>query len=476
MERVAAESLESLARFPEENPYPVMRISREGEILYANAAAEPVIKIFACMVSKKLHGEWKALADDAFADGQLRSTEIGCSEHQVFALTLAPVLGTDYLNVYGLDITERKATERKLQKALAEVQQLKDRLLAENTYLQDEINHDHGFAEIVTHSTAMKQVLAQVDKVSSTSATVLILGESGTGKELLARAVHEHSARRDRSLVKVNCAALPSNLIESELFGHEKGAFTGAVAKKIGRFELADGGTLFLDEIGDLSLDLQAKLLRVLQEGEFERVGNPKTIKVDVRIIAATHRDLQSMAQVGDFREDLFYRLNVFPIHVPALRERPEDVPLLVSHFVKKHGPRLGKHIENVPVAVQETLANYNWPGNVRELENVIERAIILSQGNTLELGDTFARKQRPAAPAQGTAIPAAPGSSITPPSPGNGTLKDMERTLIVQALEATAWRVEGDNGAARRLDMSPSTLRDRMKKYGLKRPRKQAA
>jgi transcriptional regulator with GAF, ATPase, and Fis domain len=291
-----------------------------------------------------------------------------------------------------------------------------------------------------------------VEQVSSTDATVLILGESGTGKELLARAIHNISFRGDRPLVKVNCAALPGNLIESELFGHEKGAFTGAIARKIGRFELADGGTIFLDEIGDLPLELQAKLLRVLQEGEFERLGNSRTIKVDVRIIAATNRDLEREVDQGNFREDLFYRLNVFPVLIPPLRERKEDIPLLVKHFIQKFTRKIGKTIDAVPQHVLNTLQQYHWPGNVRELENLIERAMIISKGNRLLLGDWMPQN----------------GSS-------NGkshfsTLEESEKHHILEALEKTDWRVSGEKGAAKILGLNSKTLESRMKKLKIER------
>lgn len=286
----------------------------------------------------------------------------------------SPVTGRDgsvtHVIGYGHEVTDLKKTEVALRNALADVEQLKNRLQAENIYLQEEIKLEHNFEDIVCQSKSFKKVLMQVEQVAATDATVLLLGESGTGKELIARAVHNIGPRRRRPLVKVNCAALPANLIESELFGHERGAFTGALSTRIGRFELADGGTVFLDEIGDLSLELQASLLRVLQEGEFERVGGTRTIKVDVRIIAATNRDLEAAVGSGDFREDLFYRLNVFPIKSPPLRERKEDIPLLVKHFIRKHGAKTGKRIEAATQKVMDTLQTYHWPGNVRELEN----------------------------------------------------------------------------------------------------------
>ena len=349
------------------------------------------------------------------------------------------------------DITERKQAEEQLRQVLAEVERLKNQLQAENVYLQEEIKLEHNFADILSHSDAMKQVLHKVEQVAATDATVLILGETGTGKELLARAVHALSPRQDRPLVKVNCAALPANLIESELFGHEKGAFTGAVSRRTGRFELAHGGTIFLDEIGDLPLELQAKLLRVLQEGELERLGDSRTIQVNVRVIAATNRDLEHAIADGTFREDLYYRLNVFPLVLPPLRERIDDIPLLASHFVTQYGTKLGKRIERISQRVMGTLQAYAWPGNVRELENIIERAVILTSGPTLELDESLLARPR--------------GHAAMP---SGRTLQDVEREYILQVLEETAWRIEGARGAARRLGMPPSTLRSRMQKLGI--------
>jgi len=354
------------------------------------------------------------------------------------------------------DITERKRSEQALRNALAEVEKLKNRLQAENIYLQDEIKLTHNFEEFITRSQNVKQVLHKVEQVAPTDATVLILGESGTGKELLARAIHHLSHRSDRALVKVNCAALPEPLIESELFGHEKGAFTGAAARKSGRFELADGGTIFLDEIGDLPVELQVKLLRVLQEGEFERLGSSNTLKVDVRVIAATNRNLDEAIRLGSFREDLFYRLNVFPVSLPPLRDRKEDIPDLARHFIKKYSAIIGKKIEKIPPGVLNALMAYDWPGNVRELENVMERAVILTNGPVLEIDESF--DLRPAV--------------LPPPVAAPVTLKDNERAVIRRALEETRWIIEGKNGAAVRLGIAPSTLRDRIEKYGLQRPR----
>ncbi len=312
----------------------------------------------------------------------------------------------------------------------------------------------HNFDEIISTSKSFKKVLRNVEQVAVTDATVLILGETGTGKELIARALHTTSLRKERPLVKVNCAALPANLIESEIFGHEKGAFTGALSRKQGRFELADRGTIFLDEIGDLPLDLQAKLLRVLQEGEFERVGGTQTIKVDVRVMAATNRNLEESTRSGAFREDLFYRLNVFPITLPPLRERGEDIPLLVNHFIKKYEGKLGKKISRVPQKVMKTLQAYHFPGNVREVENIIERAIILARDETLQLDESLELLKSSAAPAENV-----------------GTLAEIERSHIVSVLQETNWRIEGTKGAALRLGINPNTLRSRMQKLGINRP-----
>ena len=359
---------------------------------------------------------------------------------------------TGYTCTFFRDITQRKRVENQLHQALDELEKLKNRLQDENIYLQEEIRIEHNFGEIIGRSPSFVKLLGQVEQVAASDATVLILGETGTGKELIARAVHDLSGRKARPLVKVNCAALPANLVESELFGHEKGAFTGALARKIGRFELADRGTIFLDEIGDLSLELQGKLLRVLQEGEFERVGNPQTLTVDVRVIAATNRNLDDQLKKGAFREDLFYRLNVFPVNLPPLRQRQEDIPLLVRHFVDKYSVKAGKKITTVSQGVLKALQSYRWPGNVRELENIIERAVVITRGNRLELGDWLVKEQ-----------------SVSD-TLKVATLEENERRHIRQALELTGWRVSGAKGAAKVLNINPKTLESRMKKLGLHR------
>lgn len=353
---------------------------------------------------------------------------------------------------YSIDITDRKKADDDLLKASQEVKRLKNQLEAENVYLQNEIKIDHNFEEIISNSKEFNEVLNQVQQVASTEASVLILGETGTGKELLARAVHNISKRRHRPLVKVNCATLPANLIESELFGHEKGAFTGAHSRKIGRFELANKGTLFLDEIGDLPLELQTKLLRVLQEGEFERLGSSQTTKVDVRIIAATNVNLEEAIDEKKFRSDLYYRLNVFPITIPPLRKRRDDIPVLVNHFVKKYALKNGKNIRVVPQRTLNALKAYNWPGNIRELENIIERGTIISQEDQLELGDWM------------------PSSTSSQSGHKSMALRDHEKEYILEVLEMTGWRVSGEQGAAKVLDIKPTTLEARMRKLGIVR------
>jgi formate hydrogenlyase transcriptional activator len=350
------------------------------------------------------------------------------------------------------DITERKKAEESLRNALSEIKTLKDRLEAENIYFRQEIKTRHQFDHIIGQSNAFKYVLYRAEQVAPTNTTVLILGETGTGKELIAGAIHQMSPRKDRPLVIVNCAALPSNLIESELFGREKGAFTGADTRQVGRFDIANGSTLCLDEIGELPLEVQAKLLRVIQHSEFERLGSSHTVKVDVRILATTNRNLEEEVRKGRFRQDLYYRLNVFPLTVPPLRQRKEDVPLLVQVFTERYSRELGKEIAAIPKETMKELQDYNWPGNVRELENVIERAVILCQGPVLELADKLENL------------------AVSPSFPLR-TLEEMEREQILKTLSETRWRINGQKGAAAILGLHPSTLRARMQKLGIHRP-----
>ncbi len=322
-------------------------------------------------------------------------------------------------------------------------------LQEERLYLESEIGSEYNFGDIVGKSAALRKVLDQVAIVAPTSSTVLLHGETGTGKELFGRAIHNLSPRRERTFVRLNCAAIPSGLVESELFGHEKGAFTGALMQKRGRFELADRGTFFLDEIGDISLELQPKLLRALQEHEFERLGSTKTNHVDVRLIAATHRDLQSMIRNNQFREDLFYRLNVFPIEIPPLRERREDIPLLVHYFVSRHSRQMRKRVKSVPKQAMEALVNADWPGNIRELENFIERCVIFTQGDELNVPHTELRR------------------SVASAAP---TFEQAERQVIIQALNAASGRVAGQGGAAERLGLKRTTLQNKMQKLNISR------
>jgi len=364
---------------------------------------------------------------------------------------LMEISGERYLVGQTMDISEIKQAQEKITEQLHEIKLLKDQLEAENIYLRHELLETDSYSEIIGESDILKYILYRVEQVAPLDTTVLLEGETGTGKELFARAIHKKSNRSDKALITVNCASLPASLIESELFGHEKGAFTGALQKQIGRFELANGGTLFLDEIGEIPLELQAKLLRVLQEGEFERIGNPRTMKVDIRVIAATNRNLEQEILEGCFRKDLFYRLNVYPISIPQLRERISDIPLLVEYFVNSLNQKLGKNITRIPRKVMEQLKLYHWPGNIRELENILERAMILSKSSTLVL------------------------EKLKTPDHVSveklKTLADHERDYIIEVLNQTLWRINGPKGAARILDMHPETLRSRMKKFDISRP-----
>lgn len=347
------------------------------------------------------------------------------------------------------DVTERVRAEEKLRQAYDEVKQLRDQLQQENIYLRGEMEDLHGHGRIVGQSRTLKHVLAQAEQVAPTDSTVLLLGETGTGKELIASAIHDLSPRRGRTMVRVNCAAIPASLLESELFGREKGAYTGALSRQVGRFEMANGSTLFLDEIGDLPPEVQAKLLRVLQERQIERLGSSKTLDVDVRIITATNRDLERAVREGEFREDLYYRLNVFPITVPPLRERRDDIAVLVSAFVEEFATRFGKSIESIDKKSMESLQRYHWPGNVRELRNVIERAMIVAKGPKLWIEP--------------------PGGTVSA-STRSLSMRDTEHQHIRQVLDMTGWRVRGKNGAAEILGLKPSTLESRMVRLGIRR------
>jgi len=360
------------------------------------------------------------------------------------------------------DITARKQAEAELRQALDEIKTLKDRLESENVYLWKEMDLKDGYRDIVGTSDPIRYAIHRTRQIARSNATVLLTGETGVGKGIFARFLHRVSDRKDKSFVNVNCAGLPANLIESELFGREKGAFTGATARQIGRFELANGGTIFLDEIGELPFDSQAKLLGVIENAEFERLGSPYPVRVDVRIIASTNRNLEDEITSGRFRRDLFYRLNVFPITIPPLRQRREDIPLLVRHFVAQFNKKHGKRVSSIPEKTMEALEGYEWPGNVRELMNAMERSVILSEGPEIRLADgVFASGQ------------GAVREAVTPrTNPRTSeSLADVDRAHILSTLERVGWRIEGPKGAARLLDMNPSTLRTRMKMLDIRRP-----
>ncbi|MBU2645578.1 sigma 54-interacting transcriptional regulator [bacterium] len=379
------------------------------------------------------------------------------NQTQLILLAMEDVTDREYYKKNLEEIVKNRTAELLIAKEEAEntfieIKRLKDKLEKERAYLQEEIKLEYNHENIIGKSNEINYVFYMIEQIANTDTNVLVQGETGTGKELVARAIHSLSLRKDRTLVKMNCAALPANLIESELFGHEKGAFTGAHSRRLGRFEVADGATIFLDEIGELPLDLQPKLLRVIQDGEFERLGSSRTIKVDVRIIAATNRNLEEETRKGRFRSDLWYRLNVFPITVPPLREHVEDIPLLVDHYIKKITKRMGRTIEMVPISVMNTLQDYSWPGNIRELENVLERAVINSSGPKLRLVDDLKKPNRD------------PGSR-------HKTMEAVERDHIFQTLERSQWKVSGKNGAADLLGLNRSTLRARMRKLDIRKP-----
>jgi PAS domain S-box-containing protein len=396
------------------------------------------------------HDMWSTISAGHVWNGEIKNRAKDGSCYWV-ATTIVPLLNEkskprQYMAIRA-DITEKKLAQEALLKSCAEIKQLKDRLEAESAYLQSEIRVSHAHGHIIGHSACIKKVLHQVEQVAPVECAVLLTGETGTGKELIAQEIHRLSRRGDRLMVLVNCAALPTALVESELFGRERGAYTGALTAQAGRFQIADNSTIFLDEVGELSMEVQAKLLRVLQEGEFQRLGNPKTHKVDVRIIAATNRNLADEVRKGRFREDLYYRLKVFPIELPPLRERVQDIPALVFAFMEEFSMRMGKKVTKVPRNAMEKLQGHSWPGNIRELRNVIEHSVILTSGDTLKLSALSDHPVREAEPV---------------------TLAEAERQHILKALESTGWRIKGPHGAAQRLDLEPSTLYSRMQKLSI--------
>jgi len=393
---------------------------------------------------------WGTISQGHVWHGEIKNRAKDGSPYWV-ATTIVPLLNEkskpcQYIAIRA-DITEQKLAQEALLKSCAENRQLKDRFEAESAYLQSEIRVSHAHGHVIGHSACIKKVLHQVEQVAPVECAVLLTGETGTGKELIAQEIHRLSRRGDRLMVLVNCAALPTALVESELFGRERGAYTGALTAQAGRFQIADHSTIFLDEVGELSMEVQAKLLRVLQEGEFQRLGNPKTHKVDVRVIAATNRDLADEVRKGRFREDLYYRLKVFPIELPPLRERVQDIPALVFAFVEEFSMRMGKKVTKVPRNAMEKLQTHSWPGNIRELRNVIEHSVILTSGDTLKISVLSDHPVREAEPV---------------------TLAEAERQHILKALESTGWRIKGQHGAAQRLDLEPSTLYSRMQKLNI--------
>jgi len=410
---------------------------------------------------KKEHAILESAMEKVFTEGEVTVegtlvTKSGKKIPHLYSAVRTMMGDKSVLMGFGIDISKQKQAEHRLRNVLSEMEVLKKQLEEECTYLDDEIKLMHDYENIIGESEVFKYVLYSLEQIASTGTTVLILGETGTGKELIARAIHYRGQRKDRPLIKVDCAALPANLIESELFGHEKGAFTGAVEKRIGRFELADGATIFLDEIGELPLELQQKLLRVLQDGEFERLGSSQVMHTDVRVIAATNRNLEEDIIKGRFRKDLWYRLNVFPLSIPPLRDRADDIPLLVNWIIKKIQRQFGKNIKTVPTDIMNDLKAYPWPGNVRELENVIERAVIVTTGNLLKLA---------------TPLKAPASDDSTPHNAPMKSLSEMEKGYIMQALRKTNWNISGKGGAAELLGLNSSTLRGRMLKHGIHRP-----
>ena len=469
----AEEKIEHLASFPELNPNPVIETDLQGQIIFCNDSTLWILKMIDAGEDARLFLPHdlaeiiKKLEHGNQGQYELREVEIN---GRVFIESIIVPANLKVARIYAQNITKRKQAEEALKKAndsletqveertaelrlaLAKIEAMKDQLEAENIYFRDEHKMKHQFENIIGESDGLKYVLYRAEQVASANTTVLILGETGTGKELIAAAIHNMSPRKERPLITVNCAALPGNLIESELFGREKGAFTGADTRRMGRFEVANGSTLCLDEIGELPLELQIKLLRVIQHHEFERLGSSHTVKVDVRIVATTNRDLEKEVSCGRFRQDLYFRLNVFPITVPPLRQRQEDIPLMVKAFVDRYSRKMGKQITTISKETMQTLSDYPWPGNVRELESIIERAVILCQGPVLHLAD----KLEISSPVLSSAV---------------RTLEETERNQMLKILSETKWRIEGKDGAAAILGLNASTLRARMHKLGIVRP-----
>jgi PAS domain S-box-containing protein len=456
----------------------IVELNHELDITRANPAAEqlfgcgrdalldrPITKLLSQKGKERLSGVMDDLEQRRpgerylwIAGGLAACKDNGEPFHAEATMSTFQMGGQEFYTLILRNVNDRLEAERRIQ-----------RLEEQTTYLREEINTLRQFDRILGTSPALLSVLKEVDQVSVTDTTVLILGETGTGKELIARAIHEGSRRRRAPLINLNCAAIPANLIESELFGHERGAFTGATHRRDGRFTLADGGTLFLDEVGELPLELQGKLLRVLQEGEFEPVGSARTRKVDVRLIAATNRDLKAETAEGRFREDLFYRLNVFPIRLPALRERGDDVVELATEFARRFAHDMGKELEPFDEVVKQRLCSYAWPGNIRELQNVIERAVITARSGRLDFDRALPESTRASAETSPTFAPVGSDDRIRTVD----EMRDLERTNIVRALEASGWKVAGQHGAARRLGMYPSTLNSRMNAFGIRRPQR---
>ena len=443
----------------------VLTVAEDGTIIYSNSRFVEILKMpLQKVIGSSIYGFISPTDRTAF-ETILEQSRSGKNKGEVSLTagdgTLVPVqLSLNPLKIeevyaiciVAVDLTVQKRNEESLRTALSEIKTMKDQLEAENIYFRHETKLKHQLDHILGQSDGLKYVLYRAEQVAPQKTTVLILGETGTGKELIAAAIHNMSPRKDRPLITVNCAALPTNLMESELFGREKGAFTGADTRQVGRFEVAHGSTLCLDEIGELPLDVQAKLLRAIQHNEFERLGSSHTIKVDVRIVATTNRNLEEEVRKGRFRQDLYYRLNVFPITVPPLRQRKEDIPLLVQAFIEQYSRKLGKQITSIQKETMKVLQDYPWPGNIRELENIIERAVILCSGPALQLADKLE-------------VSSLPFSSTVK------TLEEMERNQILRTLSETRWRIEGKDGAASILGLNPSTLRARMHKLRIFRP-----